>query len=602
MGLRDDLLSPRNFGLIAAVLLGALLLLYVGNESEPELPEIVFSELMERVESGSVREVEISGREIRGQMEDGEEFTSRAPLLTPDLISQLLEYGVTIKAHPEDEESLWQELLASWLPLLLFVGIFLFVIRRSQGGGGFAMNMGKTRAKLQSDDDKTVSFADVAGVEEAKLELEEIVAFLHDPGRFTRLGGRIPKGVLLVGPPGTGKTLLARAVAGEAQVPFFTLSGSDFVEMFVGVGASRVRDLFSQAREEAPCIVFIDEIDAVGRHRGAGIGGGHDEREQTLNQLLVEMDGFAGDEGVILMAATNRADILDPALLRPGRFDRQVVVPPPDLAGRLAILKIHSRRVPLAEDVDLAVSARGSIGFTGADLENLVNEAALGAARRDAEQVCQNDLEVARDKVMMGSERHSLVVSAEDRRIAAYHEAGHALVALLTPDDSDPVHKVTIVPRGSALGLTQTLPSEDRLSTTRTRILARIRHGLAGRAAEELVFGHYSTGAAGDLASATQRAHQMICRYGMSERIGPVYLEENEGDAIFLGRDWMSRRSCSQKKAAEIDHEVSSLMRDLYADALRRLREHRVLLDRIAEALLERETLDGAELALLMAE
>jgi cell division protease FtsH len=602
MGLRDNLQSQRNLGLVAAVLLGVSLLLYYARyEGEPPPPEIAFSELLELAEAGSVSEVEISGREIRGKMEDGEVFTSRAPVVTPQLISRVLEYGVTIRAHPEEEETLWQLLVASWLPLLLFVGIFLFVMRQSQGGGGFAMSMGKARAKLQSDEEKRVSFADVAGVEEAKLELEEIVAFLHEPGRFTRLGGRIPKGVLLVGPPGTGKTLLARAVAGEAQVPFFSLSGSDFVEMFVGVGASRVRDLFSQAREKAPCIVFIDEIDAVGRRRGAGIGGGHDEREQTLNQLLVEMDGFEGDEGVILMAATNRADILDPALLRPGRFDRQVMVPPPDLAGRLAILKIHTRRVPLAEDVDLEIQARGMIGFAGADLENLVNEAALGAARRDAEQVCQADFELARDKVMMGRERRSLVVSAEERRIAAYHEAGHALVALLTPEDSDPVHKVTIIPRGTAVGLTQILPSEDRLNTTRSRIFAQIRHGLAGRAAEELVFAHFSTGAAGDLASATQRAHRMVCRYGMSERIGPVYLEENEGDAIFLGRDWMSRRSYSEKKAAEIDHEVSSMLRDLYADALSRLREHRTLLDRIAEALLERETLDGGDLALLMA-
>jgi cell division protease FtsH len=508
---------------------------------------------------------------------------------------------VTIRAHPEEEESLWEILLASWLPILLFIGIFLFVIRRSQGGGGFAMSMGKVRANLQGDDEKKVSFADVAGVEEAKLELEEIVAFLHEPGHFTRLGGRIPKGVLLVGPPGTGKTLLARAVAGEAEVPFFSLSGSDFVEMFVGVGASRVRDLFAQAREKAPCIVFIDEIDAVGRHRGAGIGGGHDEREQTLNQLLVEMDGFEEGGGVILMAATNRPDVLDPALLRPGRFDRQVVVPRPDLAGRLAILKIHSRRVPLAEDVELEVQARGTIGFTGADLENLVNEAALGAARRDAEQVDQADLETARDKVMMGSERRSLVVSAEDRRISAYHEAGHALVALLTPEDSDPVHKVTIVPRGSAVGLTQILPREDRVRTTRVRLLARIRHGLAGRAAEELVFAHFSTGAASDLVSTTRRARRVVCRYGMSERIGPVYLEESGGDEVFLGRDWMSRQSYSEKKAAEIDHEVSRILRDLYADALRCLREHRSLLDRIAEALLERETLDGGDLALLMA-
>ena len=601
MELHDKLLGHKNFRFVVAVLLGLVVLFYLRHEGEPDLREIVFSELMEHVETGSVIEIEIFGNEIRGQLEDGESFTSRTPLLTLELISELREHDVTIRAYPEEEESLWQMLLASWLPLLVIFGIFFFVMQRSQGGGGFATGMGKARAKLQGDDEKTVSFADVAGVEEAKLELEEIVAFLHDPRRFTRLGGRLPKGVLLVGPPGTGKTLLARAVAGEAQVPFFSLSGSDFVEMFVGVGASRVRDLFSQARDKAPCIIFIDEIDAVGRRRGAGIGGGHDEREQTLNQLLVEMDGFKGDEGVILMAATNRPDVLDPALLRPGRFDRQVVVPAPDLAGRLAILKIHSRRLPLADEVDLEVQARGSIGFTGADLENLVNEAALGAARRDAQEVGQIDFEAARDKVMLGAERRSLVVSAADRRIAAYHEAGHALVALLTPEDSDPVHKVTIIPRGTALGLTQILPSEDRLSTTKSRILAQIRHGLAGRAAEELVFAHFSTGAAGDLAAATQRAHRMVCRYGMSERIGPVYLEESGGAEVFLGRDWMSRRSYGEKMAAEIDNEVSRMLRDLYADALRRLREHRAQLDRIAEALLDRETLDGADLTLLMA-
>jgi len=600
MGLRDDLMRHRNLGLGAAVLLGAALLLYTRYEVEPDPPEIAFSELMQNVEAWSISEVEISGREIRGKMKNGQPFTSLAPVVPRDLIARLHEQNVTIRARPEGQEGLWQVLLASWLPILILVGIFFFVIRRSQGAGGMAMSFGKTRAKLQSDDEKGVSFADVAGVEEAKQELEEIVDFLHDPHRFTRLGGRIPKGVLLVGPPGTGKTLLARAVAGEARVPFFSLSGSDFVEMFVGVGASRVRDLFGQAREKAPCIIFIDEIDAVGRHRGAGIGGGHDEREQTLNQLLVEMDGFEGGEGVILMAATNRPDVLDPALLRPGRFDRQVIVAPPDLAGRLAILKIHSRRMPLAEDVDLKVQARGTIGFTGADLENLVNEAALGAARRDAEQVSQADLETARDKVTMGGERRSLVVSAADRRIAAYHEAGHALVALLTPEDSDPVHKVTIVPRGSGVGLTQTLPTEDRVHLTRARMLARIRHGLAGRAAEELVFGHQSTGCASDLASATHRAHEMVCRYGMSE-LGPIYLKEGTGGEVFLGRDWTSRRNYSEKKAAEIDHEVSRMLHDLYADALRRLREHRPLLDRIAEALLDRETLDGGDLEVLMA-
>jgi len=596
-----DLQRYRNLGLAALVVAVLGLLFWTSRPRQPEPPEIAFSEFLDEVETQHVSEVEIRGREIRGERGGDGTFTTHAPVITPELISRLLERDVTLRALPEEEESLWEMLLMSVLPLLLLLGIFLFFMWRMQGGLGPVMGFGKTRAKQHDGGDTQVSFTDVAGVEEAKRELEEIVAFLREPRRFTRLGGRIPKGVLLVGPPGTGKTLLARAVAGEAQVPFFSLSGSDFVEMFVGVGASRVRDLFVKAREEAPSIVFIDEIDAVGRHRGAGIGGGHDEREQTLNQLLVEMDGFEGTEGVILMAATNRPDILDPALLRPGRFDRQVVVPLPDLRGRLAILQIHSRRLPLAPDVDLEVQARGTIGFAGADLENLVNEAALWAARRDGERVHREDFEMARDKVTLGTERRSFVVSSHDRRIAAYHEAGHALVALLTPEDSDPVHKVTIVPRGPGLGITQTLPSEDRVRTTRARMLAKIRHTLGGRAAEELIFDHRSTGAADDLASATRRAHRMVCRYGMSQRIGPVFLGESAGEEIFLGRDWTQRRSYSKKKAAEIDREIAQLLREMYDDALRRLREHRALLDRIAAALLERETLDGEELALLMA-
>jgi cell division protease FtsH len=444
-----------------------------------------------------------------------------------------------------------------------------------------------------------MTFEDVAGVEESKVELEEIIAFLREPKKFTRLGGRIPKGVLLIGPPGTGKTLLARAVAGEAGVPFFSISGSDFVEMFVGVGASRVRDLFLQGKKNAPCIIFIDEIDAVGRHRGAGLGGGHDEREQTLNQLLVEMDGFESNEGVILIAATNRPDVLDPALLRPGRFDRRVVVPRPDLRGRMAILKVHTRRVNLADDVDLGEVARGTPGFVGADLQNLVNEAALLAARRDAQQVHRVDFESAKDKVLLGTERRSLIMSDEDKRETAYHEAGHALVALLS-EHADPVHKVTIIPRGMALGVTMTMPEEDRYGLSKEQIIAQIQHAMGGRAAEELVFGRFTTGAANDLKQATNLARRMVCSYGMSEKIGPVSFSDDDHD-VFLGRDFVQRREYSGQKAKEIDEEISSILGAQYDTAKDLLTQHRDILDRISEALLERETLEAEELKLLMA-
>jgi cell division protease FtsH len=467
-----------------------------------------------------------------------------------------------------------------------------------QAGGGKAMSFGKSRARLLTENQQRVTFDDVAGVEESKVELEEIIAFLREPKKFTRLGGRIPKGVLLVGPPGTGKTLLARAVAGEAGVPFFSISGSDFVEMFVGVGASRVRDLFLQGKKNAPCIIFIDEIDAVGRHRGAGLGGGHDEREQTLNQLLVEMDGFESNEGVILIAATNRPDVLDPALLRPGRFDRRVIVPRPDLRGRLEVLKVHTRRVSLADDVDLAVVARGTPGFVGADLQNLVNEAALLAARRDAERVAMVDFEEAKDKVLLGAARKSLIMTDEDKRVTAYHEAGHALVATLTPG-ADPVHKVTIIPRGMALGATMTMPEEDRYSMTREQILAAIKHAMGGRAAEELVFGQFSTGAANDLRQATDHARRMVCQYGMSDRLGPISLGDDGGD-VFLGRDFVMRKEYSEKKAEEIDEEVTAILSRMYAEARQMLAENRSLLDRVSEALLERETLEGSELQLLI--
>jgi cell division protease FtsH len=525
------------------------------------------------VVAGDIQKVTIEDKQITGQLRDAGDFQTYAPAVTESLIADLKSHGIEIVARPPQESPLWQQALIWYFPFLLMIGLWIFFVRQMQAGGGKAMSFGKSRARLLTENQQRITFDDVAGVEESKLELEEIIAFLREPKKFTRLGGRIPKGVLLVGPPGTGKTLLARAVAGEAGVPFFSISGSDFVEMFVGVGASRVRDLFLQGKKNAPCIIFIDEIDAVGRHRGAGLGGGHDEREQTLNQLLVEMDGFESNEGVILIAATNRPDVLDPALLRPGRFDRRVVVPRPDLRGRLAILKVHTRRVPLDDDVDLEVIARGTPGFVGADLQNLVNEAALLAARRDGQRVSMSDIEHAKDKVILGAERKSLILSEEDKRISAYHESGHALVALLS-DDSDPVHKVTIIPRGMALGVTWTLPSEDRYNLTRKQMVAMIRHAMGGRAAEELIFDHLSTGASDDLKKATDLARQMICHYGMSERLGPVSYGDDQ----------------------EIDEEVEKLLHQLYDEARGLLEDNRELLDRMATALLERETLESVDL------
>jgi len=560
-------------------------------------PEVAFSEFISEVDNRGVEEVVIEEGQINGRFSDGREFTTYAPVITEDLLNQLQKQNVKVSARPKAESSFWRQILIMWFPLLLFIGLWIFFIRQMQSGGGKAMNFGKSKARLLTENEQRATFEDVAGIEESKVELEEIVEFLREPKKFTRLGGRIPKGVLLVGPPGTGKTLLARAVAGEAGVPFFSISGSDFVEMFVGVGASRVRDLFAQGKKNAPCIVFIDEIDAVGRHRGAGLGGGHDEREQTLNQLLVEMDGFESNEGVILIAATNRPDVLDPALLRPGRFDRRVVVPRPDLRGRLAILKIHTRRVPLEDNVELGVIARGTPGFVGADLQNLVNESALLAARRDAQQVGNRDFDAAKDKVLLGTERRSLIMSELDKRITAYHEGGHALVAMLTPD-SDPVHKVTIIPRGMALGVTQTLPEEDRLNYNRDQIVAIIKHAMGGRAAEELVFNQFTTGASNDLEQATDWAHRMVCKYGMSTKLGPVSFGDESGD-VFLGRDFVSRKDYSENTAKEIDTEVGELLRGLYVEAKDLLAENRELLDSIATALLERETLDGRDLEVL---
>jgi cell division protease FtsH len=581
---------------MAMLVLLAIVTFFRSTPEEPNL--LTYSEFLTHVKSGDISEVRIQGENIEGLFQSGDEFRTVGPAQDERLLEALGEKNITTRFLPRDDSGFWNGMLISWLPMLLFIGLWFLLFRQLQSGGGKAMSFGKSRARLLNENQTRVTFQDVAGVEEAKAEVAEIVAFLRDPKKFTRLGGRIPKGVLLVGAPGTGKTLLARAIAGEAGVPFFSISGSDFVEMFVGVGASRVRDLFMQGKKNAPCIIFIDEIDAVGRHRGAGMGGGHDEREQTLNQLLVEMDGFESNEGVILIAATNRPDVLDPALLRPGRFDRRVVVPRPDLRGRLAILKVHTRRVPLADGVKLEVIARGTPGFVGADLQNLVNEAALLAARRDAQHVGEIDFEAAKDKVILGAERKSMIMSDEDKRATAYHEAGHALIAMLLPE-SDPVHKVTIIPRGMALGLTQTMPEEDRYNLTKEQILAQITHAMGGRAAEKLVLDYFSTGAANDLKQATYLARQMICNFGMNEKIGPVSLADDDHD-VFLGRDFLQRREYSEKKAQEIDEEVARILKERYEEARVLLSDNRDLLDRITDALLERETLDGEELKLLM--
>ncbi len=597
----------RNMALWVVLLLMMILLMWVIRGDKQAPAEKSYTQIVAMLDGHQIKELTVEdGGNLSGKDLDGQEFVGFVgEIAYPELQEKISELqkadpNVSIRMRPRRESPVWQQMLFAWgLPLLLIVGFWVFMVRQMQAGGGKAMSFGKSRARLLTENQQRITFDDVAGVEESKAELEEIIAFLRDPKKFTRLGGRIPKGVLLVGPPGTGKTLLARAVAGEAGVPFFSISGSDFVEMFVGVGASRVRDLFMQGKKHAPCIIFIDEIDAVGRHRGAGMGGGHDEREQTLNQLLVEMDGFESNEGVILIAATNRPDVLDPALLRPGRFDRRVVVPRPDLRGRLEILRVHTRRVPVAEDVDLELLARGTPGFVGADLENLVNEAALLAARREGTRVAMVDFEKAKDKVLMGAERRSMIMSDEEKRTTAYHEAGHALVAVLT-EHSDPVHKVTIIPRGMALGLTQTLPEEDRHSYTREQMTAIIKYAMGGRAAEEVVFRHFSTGAANDLQRATRLARDMICNYGMSDVIGPVSYDDENGD-VFLGRDYMTRKNYSEKTAELIDEEVKRLLSRLYLEARGVLERERAALDRIADALLERETLETADLKKLVA-
>jgi cell division protease FtsH len=577
------------------VLIFMFYLIYsVFNAQHGEVHEAQFSQFIDAVKQKNVDSVVINKNkgEFRWKKQ-GKEYQSQG-LLYDDLMKMLADNNVEFKFEEEDKSTFWQQFVIAWLPILLLFVFVVFFMRQMQSGGGKAMSFGKSRAKLITDSANKVTFKDVAGVEEAKEECEEIIAFLKDPKKFTRLGGRIPKGVLLMGSPGTGKTLLARAIAGEAGVPFFSISGSDFVEMFVGVGASRVRDLFEQGKKHAPCIIFIDEIDAVGRHRGAGLGGGHDEREQTLNQLLVEMDGFESNEGVIIVAATNRPDVIDPALLRPGRFDRRINVPRPDVRGRLGILNVHTRKVPLAEDVKMDAIAKGTPGFSGADLENLVNEAALLAARADKNKVDLYDFENAKDKVLMGAERRSMLISDREKRTTAYHEAGHALVARML-HNSDPVHKVTIIPRGRALGVTQQLPSEDRLSLSKDFARDRIAIMMGGRIAEELVFNEQTTGAGNDLEQATDLARKMVTEWGMSDVLGPLAYGRRE-ETVFLGREIAQAPTYSEETAQLIDNEVKSLVVGEYNRARRMLEERVTDLKRIAEALLEYETLDGPEL------
>jgi cell division protease FtsH len=549
-----------------------------------------FSEFIAWVDSGQVATVEITGNEITGTTKANESFRTYSPPQYEGLANRLIERNVIVKAY-EATGSPWVTVLSYWAPILLMIGFWVFFMRQVQSGGNKALSFGKSKAKLSSSAQKKVTFRDVAGVDEAKEELQEIIDFLKEPQKFQKLGGRIPKGVLLMGPPGTGKTLLARAVAGEANVPFFSISGSDFVEMFVGVGASRVRDLFEQGKKNAPCIIFIDEIDAVGRHRGAGLGGGHDEREQTLNQLLVEMDGFESNEGVILMAATNRPDVLDPALLRPGRFDRRVIVNRPDVKGREGILSVHTRKIPLADDVDIRVLARGTAGFSGADLANLVNEAALNAARFNQKVVRMSDFEYAKDKVLMGVERKSMIVTEEEKRVTAVHEAGHALLAVLLPH-ADPIHKVTIIPRGMALGLTQQLPVDEKHNYSRNYLNDMIAILLGGRIAEELTTGNITTGAGNDLERATDMARKMVCEWGMSDAMGPLTFGKKE-EQIFLGREIAQHQDYSEDTALKIDAEVKRFVMDAYSRATELLTTHKKALLDIADALLTREVLDA---------
>ncbi len=552
--------------------------------------KITFSEFISQIESGSVLEVSIRGSQIHGVSDTNGSFQTQTPNY-PALFEILDRHQVRVRVEPTDQTNLFMAILNSWLPMILIIGIWLFFMRQVQGGGNRAMGFGKIRSRITNTEDNPIKFEDVQGIDESREELEEIVDFLKDPGKFERLGGEIPRGVLLMGEPGTGKTLLAKAIAGEAAVPFFSISGSDFVEMFVGVGASRVRDMFAQGKKHAPCIIFIDEIDAVGRSRGAGLGGGNDEREQTLNQLLVEMDGFEVNEGIIVIAATNRPDVLDPALLRPGRFDRHVVVPLPDIKGRENILKTHSKNIELNKEVNLNTIARGTPGFTGADLANLVNEAALWAARQDKDAVGNEDFEYARDKVMMGAERRSLMITDEEKETTAYHEVGHALVAA-SIEEVDPVHKVSIIPRGRALGVTMLLPEEDRHSHNKRALLGQITMMMGGRAAEHLVFKRYTTGASDDLKKATELARKMVCQWGMSENLGPLTYTEDEGH-VFLGRDLQQHKEFSNDSMRMIDEEVLEILNSSYERAKKILKTYRKALDSLAKTLLEIETIDG---------
>jgi len=595
-------MNPKHKNLALWIVIGLFMILVINLFNVPTNPleqEMVYSDFVSAVDRGEISEVTIKENAISGRKKDGTQFRTYAPD-NSGIIAQLQKQQVRITVRPADKSPWYVTFLLSWGPMLLIIALWIFFIRQMQTGGNRAMSFGKSRAQLLTEDKKKVTFADVAGVDEAKVEVQEIVEFLKDPPKFQKLGGRIPKGVLVVGPPGTGKTLLARAIAGEAGVPFLSISGSDFVEMFVGVGASRVRDLFEQGRKNAPCIIFIDEIDAVGRLRGAGLGGGHDEREQTLNQLLVEMDGFETSEGVILVAATNRPDVLDPALLRPGRFDRQVYVGRPDIKGRLEVLKVHSKKVPIANEVDLEVIARGTPGFAGADLENLVNEAALLAARRSKSQVEMLDFEDAKDKILMGVERKSAVLSEEEKRNTAYHEAGHAVVAKLLPG-TDPVHKVTVIPRGQALGVTMQLPTEDRYTYYKDFLLNNLAILMGGRIAEEVFIGRISTGAGNDIEKATELARKMVTQWGMSEELGPLTYGQGQ-EEIFLGREIAQHRDYSEATAVAIDTEVRRLVTENYERAKRLIIDHKDGLIAVAEALIERETLDAGDLDRILGE
>jgi len=583
------------------LLIGVMMILLfnlLGTQKKGET-EIIFSEFMDRLNAGEVEEVTMKGSVITGQLKEAKKFKTYAAEY-PELVRTLREKNVKITVKPEEQNPWYWNLFFSYGPIILLIVLWVLFMRQMQTGGNKALSFGKAKTKMVSEKAVKVTFADVAGIEEAKAEVQEIIDFLKDPQKFQKLGGKIPKGVLLVGAPGTGKTLLARAIAGEAGVPFFSISGSDFVEMFVGVGASRVRDLFEQAKKTAPCIIFIDEIDAVGRHRGAGLGGGHDEREQTLNQLLVEMDGFEANQGVIIIAATNRPDVLDPALLRPGRFDRQVIVPQPDVKGRLEIIKVHTKNIPVDENVNLEEIARGTPGFTGADLENLANEAALLAARKGKTKVEKSDFEAAKDKVLMGVERKSMIISEEEKKNTAFHEAGHALVAKLTPG-TDPLHKVSIIPRGRALGVTQQLPIDDKYTYSKDYLMKALTILLGGRAAEEIALKHTTTGAGNDLERATDLARKMVTEWGMSDKLGPLTFGKKE-EQIFLGREIARHKDYSEKTAVDIDEEVKRIVLDAYATAKTLLLENSELLDIFAKALLERETMDGPEIEALIQE